>query len=103
MRKRVLAAGGGLAVLLGSVLAMLWYVWPHDQISRASCEQIHEGMTLRDVEAVLGGPPGTYTANGQDWSMGMLHNGVRPITHTREVWVGDDGGIRVDFDEQGWV
>jgi hypothetical protein len=103
MRKRVLAVCGGLAVLLVAVLAIVWYLWPDDRISPASCERIHEGMTRLEVEAILGGPPGAYTADGQDWSMGMLHGGVRHIGTKREVWVADDGGIRVDFDQQGRV
>jgi hypothetical protein len=91
------------AVVVGLAVGVL-LLWPRPSaISPENCERIQNGMTLADVEAFLGGPPGTYTTDGQDWSMGMLDNGVRSITHTRRVWVGDNGGIRIDFDEHGHV
>src|SRR4051794_14971615 len=101
MWKRLLAAGCILAVLGVSGWAALGLFWPQARISEASCDLIQPGMPRHAVEGLLGGPPGAYTADGKDWSMGMLENGVRGIDHTREVWVGEDGGIRVDFDEHG--
>jgi hypothetical protein len=102
MRKRLLVAGS-LAVLLVSALAVLEFVGRHDRISRATSELIREGMTLPEVENRLGGPEGLYTSDGEDWSEGMLHSVCRAWNHTRHVWLGDDGGIRIDFDEQGRV
>lgn len=97
MRKRLFATGL-IAVVGMFALVVIWFVLPRDRISESNCELIHEGMTLHEVEAVLGGPEGAYTFDGNDWSHGMLHNGVRQIGHTRRVWVGDDGCIRIDFD-----
>jgi hypothetical protein len=101
MRKRFLIAGSGLVVVVLG-LSLFW-LWPDDRIHPASCERIHEGMTLAEVEAILGGPAGVYTRDGKDWSMGMLGNGVSRINDERLVWVGNSGGIRVDFDEEGQV
>ncbi len=94
----------GLVTALGVAgFAVAWVAWPDGPIGPASCERIHQGMELGEVETILGGPEGCYTSDGRDWSMGMLHNGVRPLGHHRRVWVGDDGGIRVDFDPRGRV
>jgi hypothetical protein len=84
-------------------LVASWLLWPRTAITRENADRIQEGMTLANVEAILGGPPGVYTADGQDWSMEMLRNGKYRSNHTRRIWVGDDGGIRIDFDEDGCV
>jgi hypothetical protein len=99
MRVRLLLAGG-VPAILG---LFLFFIWPYDAISPASCERIQEGMTLPEVEVILGGPSGAYTRDGNDWSMGMLSGGLRQINHRRLVWVIDNGGIRVDFDQHGKV
>ena len=99
MRKRFLVAIGLIAVLGVSAFVVIWLVVLRGRISESNCELIREGVTLPEVEAVLGGPEGAYTSDGKDWSHGMLRNGIRGIDHTRKVWVGDDGGIRVDFDK----
>jgi hypothetical protein len=57
-------------------------------------------MPLQEVEVLLGGPAGAYTSDGKDWSMRMFQNGLIQLGHTRRIWVGDRGGIRIDFDEQ---
>jgi hypothetical protein len=99
VRKRLLVVTGLTAILGVSAFVVGWFVAPRDRISESNCELIREGMTLLEVETVLGGPEGAYTSDGKDWSMGMLGNGKRQIGHTVQVWVGDDGGIRIDFDE----
>jgi hypothetical protein len=101
MRKRFLIAGTGLVIV--AVGLSLFWLWPNERVSPASCERIHEGMSLPEVEAILGGPAGVYTSDGNDWSMGMLDGGTRHINHRRLVWVGNNSGIRVDFDEEGQV
>jgi len=99
MRKRLLVVTGLLAILGVSAFVVVWLVLPRDRISESNCQLIREGMSLLEVEAVLGGPAGAYTSDGKDWSMGMLSNGMRQTGHTVQVWVGDDGGIRIEFDE----
>jgi hypothetical protein len=98
MRKRLRVVTGLSAALGVSAFVVVWLVLPRDRISESNCEQIREGMTLPEVEAVLGGPAGAYTSDGKDWSMGMLKGGLRQIGHTVQAWVGDDGGIRIHFD-----
>jgi hypothetical protein len=54
------------------------------RISQANCDRIGPGMTLEQVEAILGVPR-------RDWGEGA------------KLWVGPDGVIFVDFDENGKV
>lgn len=75
---------------------------PAGPISSRDCDRIEIGMTLPQVEAILGGPPGAYTVAESDWSW-VLENGVMPSDHTRRVWVSDVGGVRIDFDPAGRV
>ena len=34
----------------------IWLLWPHSAISRANFDKLKVGMTLTEVEAILGGP-----------------------------------------------
>jgi hypothetical protein len=99
MRKRLLIAAGLSAVLAVSALVVVWFGSPRDRISEANYARIREGMTLHEVETVLGGPEGSYTSEGNDWAMEMALLKA-PVGHTRRTWMGDDGGIRIEFDEQ---
>ena len=53
-RRRVLVFGllAGLLALSGGV----WLLWPRPGITRANAAKIKVGMTLPEVEAILGGP-----------------------------------------------
>jgi hypothetical protein len=45
--------------LLGGLLAMgagLWLIWPRSAITRENAAKIQVGMTLAEVEVILGGP-----------------------------------------------
>jgi hypothetical protein len=46
-----------LPVALALSLAVAWLVWPRTAITRENAEKIQEGMTLAEVETILGGPP----------------------------------------------
>jgi hypothetical protein len=48
----------GMAALIGVGVLVLtaWQLWPRTAITRENAEQIQPGMTLTEVEAILGGP-----------------------------------------------
>jgi hypothetical protein len=46
-----------LFIAVASLLALgMWLTWPHTRITRENAVRIHEGMTLEEVELLLGGP-----------------------------------------------
>src|SRR6266566_3187740 len=47
----------GLLVALLVVGAGVWLLWPRTAITRENAAKIEVGMTLGEVEAILGGPP----------------------------------------------
>ena len=53
-RRRVLLLGL-LATAVG-VAAAAWLLWPRTAITRENAAKVREGMTLAEVEAILGGP-----------------------------------------------
>ncbi len=100
VRRRLLATMGIITAVGVCAFVAAWLAWPDGRLSAASCARIHAGMTLDQVEELLGGPEGVYASDGNDWSMGFRHNGLRGWGHTVRVWLGDDGYIRVEFDRQ---
>jgi hypothetical protein len=70
-------------------LAAFWGVrllTPRHRINRESLEKIQVGMTLEEVEAILGVPPGDYATK---------ECGI--------AWVGDEGAIHVMLTPEGRV
>jgi hypothetical protein len=95
---------------------LLWLLLPplKSPVTRAAFERIRPGMTLAEVEEVLGGPPGHYETGEVDLDLsrgtGEFFNihlsmevllGKRQFRH--EWWKGDEGLAWVCFDEQGRV
>jgi hypothetical protein len=55
-RRQLLFAMPGALVLLGVVWVALWHAKPRTAITRENAARIQEGMTLAEVETILGGP-----------------------------------------------
>jgi hypothetical protein len=62
-------------------------------ISRENYDRIHEGMTEREVEEVLGGPPGFYT----DRLVAVHFSGIM----VRSWWIGDEGVVTIGWTSDG--
>jgi hypothetical protein len=67
-----------------------------DHITQAAFEAIRLGMTQREVEKILGGPPGHYAQS----SVGVTR--ILPDGLTQEWW-GAEGIIVVEFTEEQLV
>ena len=64
-------------------------------------DRIETGMTLVEVEEILGGPPGFIAPNGRSW-IGLALMCVT-MNYSREVWAGDDGAVTLEFNVHGRV
>jgi hypothetical protein len=52
-----------LALLAGGGLVLIQFLTPGRGITRENYERLREGMTQKQVEAILGVPPGVYTSD----------------------------------------
>ena len=102
--KLLLAFGAGLAALavLGHALSL------RPGVTQANYERIREGMTLREVENLLGGPPGNYSRIPDKeaglWTIDPSRPDLnRQFFIGREVWIGNELAVAVWFDDQGGV
>jgi hypothetical protein len=118
-RRRLLVFG-----LLAGLLALGvggWLVWSRTAITRENAAKITEGMTLAEVEAILGGPerdestrptaldadprlagPGGNKTVGFAWDFGPAFTDGRPMD-ARKMWATDYLMLVVDFDAGGKV
>jgi hypothetical protein len=93
-------------------VAVLWGVrlfTPRHRINRENIDKIQVGMSLEDVESLLGAPPGDYTRGNfllltQDhprniyWAASPLD-----LTWGDARWIGDDAAVAVWLDPQKGV
>lgn len=93
-RSRITLAA--LVAMLGLAFLSLRPQAPGAGITKANYERITVGMTLQEVEAVLGCPPGDYT-DGQ-----ALNPHLRDSAPCGQ-WLGFGGEVGVDFDPAGRV
>jgi hypothetical protein len=88
---------GTAAIFLLAMYSVLRPGVPKHNINLASIEKIKAGMTLAEVEEILGVPPGDYTTTPTtSLSDGWMGPGDKE-------WAGDDGVISVWFDPQGRI
>jgi hypothetical protein len=112
-RRRLLLFGLPAALLLLGVSS--WLLWPRPTaITREHAAKIQKGMTLADVEELLGGParnesdmPDNFindafvTADTDEMKMARLRPGARPFENKR--WASPGFVVLVDFDDSGRV
>jgi hypothetical protein len=96
-----------LVLLATAPSAILWLRAARHQprITREAYKQIQLGMSLAEVEAILGGPPGDYSS--RKWSgEGAIHElwlGFMPCSpdNLSKDWFDEDFDIRVFFSDEG--
>ena len=86
-------------------VAVFWGVRllpPRHRINPESFEKIQVGMTLEEVEAILGVPPGDYATKQHVYDLWGGDGVVLGLRH-RIGWVGDEGAIHVILNPEGSV
>src|SRR5262249_26860258 len=97
------------------------YLWlTRCGINQRTCDKIEEGMTLAQVEAILGVPPGDYRSGPvvlntqyadiqafeRDTVRANFESGITKadgVYFRYKWWLGDDGYLYVCFSEDGHV
>ncbi len=98
---------------LGVLAVGVWLLWPHTAITRANAAKVQPGMTLAEVEAILGGPARDDTtgpvvceeppefappdAQGRRYRITFVD--MRPLLR----WHSDEVQVRIHFDDDGRV
>jgi hypothetical protein len=106
MRKRRRMLGLAAVAAVAGLMAFAGWraLTPPHQINRASFEQIREGMTLAEVEGILGVPPGRYPADsGVRWTHGVCLHPESSWGCRYEKWFAGDVLVYVGFREDGTV
>ena len=100
MRRRFAVSSAALVLLAMACFCALWYATrPTHHINEVSAEQIKEGMTLAEVESILGVPAGDYSTRRQivlELSSGSMLSAPR-------YWTSNETSVCVDFDDNGHV
>ena len=96
-RKKKLLWTGIAAGLTVALYFLVRPAAPGHNFDRASFEKINKGMTLAEVEAILGAPAGDYTTRP---TISECDVGLGP---GEKEWVSDEGAISVWFDPDGRI
>jgi len=103
VRRSLLVRLGVLVFVTGSGIAFLvWWSQPGHRIDKHGYELIQEGMTVDEVVAVIGVPPGDYATNNT-WHRGhylwMAKNlsNVDNDSLSWKWWLSDVGCIHIDL------
>jgi hypothetical protein len=100
LRTRRLLLGAGAVVLLALAGLLAWVACPRAGVTRANYERIREGMTRRQVEALLGGPADDLAERGQDLPLLL---GPDEDALIGDLWAGEEATIIVAFGSDGRV
>jgi hypothetical protein len=95
-----LAVLSGVALVIAVLAGLVYNEWSQRQpLSPLKAERfgdVRVGMTLEQVEAVLGLPPGDYSGGGSP-TITFTHS------HDHQTWLGTAQGLTVFFDKAGRV
>ena len=91
MKKRYLTVVGLLTAVVCVILTVLAMLPLRPGVTKANFDRLEIGMTLPEVEAILGIDRG---------SRPILTDIMLPIGHEIEEWGGDEGFANIIFDER---
>jgi hypothetical protein len=92
-----------LGVLAISIMGpVIWIVIPKPGINRQNYLKIQIGMTVDEVTALMGHPPGNYARPTSSISA-TEGESTGEITHEQLFWFGDSGFVVVNFDDNNCV
>ena len=106
-----LAIAAALIATFGWIMIpflVVHHVYAWYGLTQANYQRIREGMTLPEVEGLLGGPPGNYSRIPDKEAGLWTIDPDRPDLNRqffigREVWVGNELAVAVWFDDHGRV
>jgi hypothetical protein len=88
-----------VAVIVGGVCLLV--LTRQDKVTKANFDRIKGGMTLEEVEDMLG--PGSDERSHWERTSGWHVNGIGPGPNLKwKYWDGDEGSIDVAFAQQPW-
>ena len=95
---------GSAIGIAGIGLLVLWAQVPKDPITAHNILKIDKGLTVAEVEAIFGVPPGDYSTE-RKWNEERIIPPFTPDGKPREgnVWGGDSHLIVVQVDDHGIV
>lgn len=85
-RKTLLRASLLIVVAFAGVSLYLWATSPSRKINRGTFEKLQEGMTLAEVEAIVGYPPGNYSGSGALFAPGNDVDGEEACLAVRGIF-----------------
>ncbi len=93
-------------VSLVAVVVGAWLLMPRSRINLESFKLIKEGMSRKEIEALLGGPSGDYT----NWPHPKRINQLVALAlqgneedFVQHIWLGEEGVVKVVFDSHARV
>ena len=93
-----------LAAIVVGMAVGVWAMWPRPSaITRENASTVREGMTLADVEAILGGPArdestGLLAPDNRDGTSSTIWMWAQPPPR---AWISDCVAVHVRFDNAG--
>jgi hypothetical protein len=106
MRTKVVLGCWLVVVVVGSLGCFCYPPTPQHRINKEGFEDIRFGMTLTEVEDVLGGPPGDYgRSKGEilDSVCGSSLSNAIEVDPNGKNWLASEFAITVCFDDEGRV
>lgn len=96
--RRLLQFGLIVAALVAVCLLTAWLLQPWTAITQENAAKITEGMTLADVEEILGGPARNESGMPDNFiNDAFVMRGVQPFTEKR--WASSGRIVIVHFDD----
>ena len=95
-RRRLLLFALAAVVVLA---AGVWLLWPQPAITPENAAKIKQGMTLMEVEAILGAPAGDYRTDQQVPGPVPAFGGHETVIS----WHADATSVGLTLDEHGHV